>query len=75
METMLGKCLPINLTRTALKGMVAPRHEDFTITAIPPTCIPCITGWRRNFKNQPELMEAAKKPMKMRMKYKKQESA
>ena len=51
--------------------MVYSRHEDFYDHRHSSHLYPLYYGVAEEFKNQPELMEAAKKAYEMRMKYKK----
>ena len=73
-RAMLGKMPAYQINEDgALKEWCTPRHEDFYDHRHSSHLYPLYYGVAEEFKNQPELMEAAKKAYEMRMKYKKQE--
>lgn len=73
-RAMLGKMPAYQINEDgALKEWCTSRHEDFYDHRHSSHLYPLYYGVAEEFKNQPELMEAAKKAYEMRMKYKKQE--
>ena len=66
---MLGKMPAYQINEDgALKEWCTPRHEDFYDHRHSSHLYPLYYGVAEEFKNQPELMEAAKKAYEMRMK-------